>query len=369
MPVSVSACRYPRDVVTAPVLTRRSGRRRRGRPWLPATLIAVAVATSWGITQWPLIVPWSTFVPLAVVAGLFLSMRQMFFVFVVLFLSYLGAALVMWDRKASLWGSALVFVIVIVLMITVARSRARLGVWGNRGESMFVDLRDRLQAQGQLPQLPPGWHAESSIRPAHGDSFSGDFMVSSRSPDGTALELVLVDVSGKGLSAGTRSLLLSGAFAGLLGAMPPAEFLPAANAYLLRQRWDEGFATAVHVAVDLATGAYCVSNAGHPQAVRYRLGSGRWLPLDQERGPVLGVRTDPGYVCVAGQLERGDALLLFTDGVIERRGLDLSVGVDRMLGAAERQVAGGFSGAASRICASSASGEDDDRAVVLVWRA
>ena len=54
-------------------------------------------------------------------------------------------------------------------------------------------------------------------------------------------------MSGKGVDAGTRALLLSGAFGGLLGALPSEEFLAASNDYLLRQGWDEGFATAVHV--------------------------------------------------------------------------------------------------------------------------
>ncbi len=39
----------------------------------------------------------------------------------------------------------------------------------------------------------------------------------------------MVEISGKGVSARTRALLLSGAFGGLLGAMPSGRFLEAAN--------------------------------------------------------------------------------------------------------------------------------------------
>ena len=74
---------------------------------------------------------------------------------------------------------------------------------------MLVDLRDRLRTQGELPPLPEGWGAELAVLSAYGDSFSGDFLVTSKT--GPVLELVLVDVSGKGIAAGTRSLLLSGA--------------------------------------------------------------------------------------------------------------------------------------------------------------
>ena len=98
--------------------------------------------------------------------------------------------------------------------------------------------------------------------------------------DGTRLEVVVVDVSGKGEQAGTRSLLLSGAFGGLLSALPPAEFLPAANDYLLRQDWEEGFATAIHLHLDLATGDFEIRTAGHPPAVQLHAGS----------GPLVGAR-------------------------------------------------------------------------------
>src|SRR5260221_8108031 len=83
---------------------------------------------------------------------------------------------------------------------------------------MLIELRDRIRAQGRLPGLPEGWRSASVLRPAGGSSFGGDFLVSAC--DGKTLELALVDVAGKGIDAGTRALLLSGAFGGLLGSVP-----------------------------------------------------------------------------------------------------------------------------------------------------
>jgi serine phosphatase RsbU (regulator of sigma subunit) len=200
----------------------------------------------------------------------------------------------------------------------LARSRWRLGLNGTMGGgSMLVDLRDRLRFQGELPSLPPGWHAEAVLRAAYAESFSGDFLVAARPDGGRHLEVALVDVSGKGAAAGTRALLLSGAFGGLLGAMPADRFLQAANAYLLRQHWDEGFATAVHLDLDLDTGRYQVSSAGHPPVAQFRAGSGRWVLGRQAGGPVLGVLDAVEFEGVTGRLDRGDALLLYTDGVTE----------------------------------------------------
>jgi serine phosphatase RsbU (regulator of sigma subunit) len=231
-----------------------------------------------------------------------------------------------------------------------------------------VDLRDRLTAQGEMPVLPEGWSAEVVLRSAGGASFSGDFLVATRSDDELQLEVALVDVSGKGVDAGTRALLLSGAFGGLLGSVPHEEFLPAANRYLLRQHWEEGFATVAHVVLDLVTGDYVVSVAGHPPAVQFAAGSGRWHVSEASEGPLLGVFPDAKFVSERGRLQRGDALLMFTDGLIEKPGQDIAVGIDRLLGQAERLVTRGFRHGARKLIDRVASAHNDDRAVVLIWR-
>ncbi len=265
-------------------------------------------------------------------------------------------------------GAVAVLVAIALLMWVVARSRARLGLQGTLGEAMLVDLRDRLRMQGEIPALAEGWQIESVTRSAYGDSFSGDFLVANRSTDGSRLEVALVDVSGKGAAAGTRALMLSGAMGGLLGAMAPQDFLQAANQYLLRQRWEEGFATAVHLDLDFVTGRYRIAGAGHPPAAHFSAGSGRWTLTTGGGGPLLGVMDGVNFPGVVGTLERGDALLMYTDGVVEIPGRDLDVGIDRMLGQAERLVRDGFPGGARRIVEGALAGETDDRALVLIWR-
>jgi hypothetical protein len=274
----------------------------------------------------------------------------------------------MFDRRFV--TVAPVVVLTALVAFATARSRARLGVHGSMGESMLVDLRDRLRAQGELPELPRGWQAEVVHRSAGGAAFSGDFLVAARAPRTDQLEVVLVDVSGKGLAAGTRALLLSGAFGGLLGSLPPPRFLPAANAYLLRQEWGEGFATAVHLTLDLGTGHYAVRSAGHPPAVHFHAGSGRWEVL-HTRGGLLGVFDHDAYDYepVTGRLGRGDALLLYTDGLVENPQRDIYDGIDKLLGLAERLVTQGFRhGARKLVDAVGRTGVDDDRALVLIWR-
>ena len=361
-------------------------RRRTPARWLPAALSDRLVGSTRSIVafralllmlmglalfaaQWfyPAWVPVSAYAPIVVLAGLYLT-PLWFTVTCVTFMVELvvSAANAGWDLTMTI--AVVAMGLTAVLMSGTTRSRARLGVQGSRGESMFVDLRDGLRAFGVLPTLPPGWHAETAVESAYGQSFSGDFVVATRSHGGRWLEITLVDVSGKGVDAGTRALLLSGALGGLLGEQDPDRFLPAANSYLLRQQWEEGFATAVHVSIDLSTGEYSIGNAGHPPAVHFANGSGRWEVLGETAGPLLGVIEDPDYPRSKRRLQRGDALVLYTDGVVESRYRDLTTGVDRMLGAAERLVRGGFAGGAKRLVGSARAGETDDRAVVMIWR-
>jgi hypothetical protein len=268
----------------------------------------------------------------------------------------------------------LIFVVVVVVSYEQTRRRERLGVRRARPDQILLDLRERLRVQGEVPPLPAGWEMEVELRPAGDAGLAGDFVVSRvhsvEAADGRhdLLDLALVDVSGKGVDAGTRALLLSGAFGGLLGAVPPEDFLAEANRYLLQQRWPEGFATAVYLRVDLTTGAYRVESAGHPPVAHLDAGSGTWLLL-LRRGPLLGVLPEVGQQPDTGLLRRGDAVLLYSDGVVEDRHRDLEVGVDRLLGAAERLVPrGDYRGGAALLVQEVPTNRSDDRAIVMLWR-
>jgi len=257
--------------------------------------------------------------------------------------------------------------VTIVFADALARARAKLGVLGLRGDRMLIELRDRIRAQGRLPDLPDGWRSAAVLKPAGGASFGGDFLVSAC--DGKTLEVALVDVAGKGIDAGTRALLLSGAFGGLLGSVPSGDFLATCNAYLRRGPAAEGFVTAVHLSLDLATGDYVVDSAGHPPAAQFEAGSGNWR-LTQARGIVLGVVADLRSVPERGVLRPGDALMLYTDGLIEAPGRDIDAGIDRLLGQADLLVTSGFgTGAGKLVQAMQAPGaSSDDCALVIIWR-
>jgi len=327
--------------------------------------VAIAVAgvhvSEWWFSPGVMILP-------ILAGGLLLWPRALRIYFVVV------AAAVGYDLANSKAGAGIVATIVLTALFAdvLARTRKELGVQGLRGDQMLVDLRDRIRAQGKLPDLGEGWASSVVLKPAGGSSFGGDFVVSACDGDRKMLEVALVDVSGKGIDAGTRALLLSGAFGGLLGSVPRERFLPACNAYMRRGPSTEGFVTAVHLSLDLTSGEYVIDSAGHPPAVHYDGASGRWR-LTQAHGIVLGVVGDLSAVSTGserGVLQRGDALMLYTDGMVESPGRDIDAGTDRLLGEAERMVSTGFkTGAPALVAAMQREmGGADDCALVLIWR-
>ena len=262
--------------------------------------------------------------------------------------------------------SALIMMGISALIVLAGASRIRSGLPGLLSEAMLLDLQSRLLAQGKVPPLPQGWGAQSAMKSAGGAKFAGDFMVSGLSDCGTTLDMVLVDVCGKGVTAGTQSLHFSGALGGLIGALSPEELFAAANRFLLRQNWEDGFATAVHVAVNLQSGEFSIINAGHPPALRWDTATRDW-GLDGARGTALGITPDPEFHITKGELAPGDALLFYTDGVVESHDVDVMTGITWLRGTAKAAVAGGFDNAATKIL-DKVNDSDDDRAVLILSR-
>jgi serine phosphatase RsbU (regulator of sigma subunit) len=122
-----------------------------------------------------------------------------------------------------------------------------------------------------------------------------------------------------------------------LGALLPAGHPPARALTLLDLVADDvpGSATSnvACLRLDPVTGEQTYSSAGHlPALVVGANGAARWL--DEARGPVLGL-VDRRPRPEAPTIRPGGAtLLLFTEGLIERRGEDLDAGLERLAAAA-----------------------------------
>lgn len=252
-----------------------------------------------------------------------------------------------------------------------ARRRDRLGLKQMSAESVIALIRDRLSVQSEVPALPDGWRVEVEQVAADGAAIAGDFVSNRLVCDerGQVLHLAVIDVSGSGIAAGPRALLLSGAVGGLLGSVPPESFLPAANDYLSRQRWSHGFASAVYLRLDLSTGEYGVRLAGHPPALHVRPTENPPWRASTATGTVLGVLPTLSTELDSGVLLPGESLVLYTDGVVEDRTRDIDVGTAMLAELVARLLSSGMdAGIARRVIEQVPRAQSDDRTVVLISR-
>jgi serine phosphatase RsbU (regulator of sigma subunit)/signal transduction protein with GAF and PtsI domain len=161
---------------------------------------------------------------------------------------------------------------------------------------------------------PLGWSIEVAWQSAR--LVGGDFYDFIPLPD-KHLGVVIADVSDKGVPAAlfmvlSRSLVRASA----LSHHSPAEALRRANRLLLADNRAEMFVTVFYGVIDLATGVMHYASAGHNPPILCRVGVDDSTTL-QAHGIVLGVVKDATLEEHSVQLEAGDTLVLYTDGVTE----------------------------------------------------
>jgi len=88
-------------------------------------------------------------------------------------------------------------------------------------------------------------------------------------------------------------------------------------------------ATLVYVVFDPSSGSLTYTSAGHPPPLIVTDG-GEVIELDEGRGPPLGAIIDPVFAEGHARLEPGATLLLYTDGLVERRDMWIDEGLERL---------------------------------------
>jgi serine phosphatase RsbU (regulator of sigma subunit) len=162
-----------------------------------------------------------------------------------------------------------------------------------------------------LPELP-GYAISSAYRPAQ--EVGGDFFQLIPLEDSFARStlIVLGDVSGKGLRAAMAVSLIVGAIRSLAKFSPrPSQLLAELNQRLFA-RLQGGFATCVAVLLS-HDGRCVVASAGHPAPFLNR------RELSLPGALPLGLAPNAVFQESAHQLEAGDHLALYTDGLLEAR--------------------------------------------------
>jgi chemotaxis family two-component system sensor kinase Cph1 len=189
-------------------------------------------------------------------------------------------------------------------------------------------IADSLQRTLVLDETPSfaGLDVLARYRPAKGSKLGGDWWDAFDLPDGRIV-FAVGDVAGHGVSAATSmAQIRTGLRAYMIDGKSPAQCLDRLDV-LVQQLLPGQTATVVVLAVDPATGRVELANAGHPSPLLLRDGVCTVLP--RAGRPLLGVaygsaRTDEVL------LGPGDILLAFTDGVVERRGVEIFESIDRL---------------------------------------
>lgn len=166
-----------------------------------------------------------------------------------------------------------------------------------------------------LPDPPkgiPGYTFVGANRPCR--TVSGDYYDFVVRPDGRVY-FVIADVSGKGVTAGLMMAGLQAAFRIYTKSDPaPGDLVSLLNVTLKENLPQSKFVTLFLGRLDTKTGRVEYANAGHTPPL--------WIARDGvtelgETDLLLGIVTKADYTQRTLQLERGDSLILFTDGVTE----------------------------------------------------
>ncbi len=186
-----------------------------------------------------------------------------------------------------------------------------------------------------LPQKDPvlsGYRISGTNLPAR--IISGDYYDYLDLGEGR-FGIVIADVSGKGVPAGLLMAMCRSALRCFApGCSSPSEVLAAVNRQLYEDIREDMFISMAYVIIDPSNGSLVMARAGHDPALLFRRSSGK---VETIRSPGLALGVDGGAVFErvtkdhSIELEAGDCILLYTDGVREAVNVQGDeFGMDRM---------------------------------------
>lgn len=176
----------------------------------------------------------------------------------------------------------------------------------------------RLQTRLLLPSSPPRWdELRWGIHYVPLDPLGGDYYDFAL-PNDHQIGLLIADASGHSIAAAMVAIMARFAFVEITRhTVAPAEVLRFMNRRL-QGLTDERFVTAFYGVLDRHTREFRFANAGHQPALWVRPSVQRIQEITS-RGLMLGIVPEAQYEEQAIQMDWGDRLCLFTDGLVESR--------------------------------------------------
>ncbi|MFI2211331.1 SpoIIE family protein phosphatase [Streptomyces sp. NPDC020141] len=233
-------------------------------------------------------------------------------------------------------------------------------------------VRHRLALQLQraiVPEMPalrllPGLTATARYRPAVQEyRVGGDWYDVLPLPDGKVL-VAVGDIAGHGIESATGMVALRNALRGLaFTGRSPGRLMAWLNEVTLHTP-GHPTATAVCALYDPRDRTLRWASAGHLPLLLLREGRARLL--DPPRDILLGAVPDAAYRETVTRLRPGDTLLLFTDGLIERRRDTLDEGLRELLRRSEALSGYAVDEQADRLLSEAGGDTDDDTSLIAV---
>ena len=252
-------------------------------------------------------------------------------------------------------------------LLVPAAERAALAIGRARileRERRIAETLQRSLLPDQLPTIE-GLQLAARFRPGARVEVGGDWYDAVPLPTGE-LAVVIGDVAGKGLRAATlMGELRAGLRAYAIEGGGPMDTLVRLNRLALRS-FHMATVVLMHVAPDLGRLSY--GSAGHlPPLLLAADGSARFL-RDGASTPLLALRED--IEDGVAELAPGDRVVLYTDGLVERRREPIDESLERLRGTAE-----GFDGGVEDLCdhllvqlSPPAGSPHDDIAIIALQR-
>jgi anti-anti-sigma factor len=210
-----------------------------------------------------------------------------------------------------------------------ALDRARL----YRAEQRIAETLQRSLLPQQLPLLGRLALAARYLPGAAGTQAGGDWY-DVVELDESRIAIAVGDVVGQGpAAAAVMGQLRSSLSTALLTGNGPAQALEVLDRFATRLPGATA-STAACLIVDWERGSVRWASAGHPPPLLMSHGEVRYL--DDAGGTVLGVSQRAAFPEGTAEIEPGAVLLLYTDGLVERRGETLDAGLDRLCDAVRR---------------------------------
>lgn len=280
--------------------------------------------------------------------------------------SLLDRMLILQAFNASVALTSFFLAALVADRIQSAREQLSLEEARSRREHQIAETLQRSLLQDRVPDIP-GVAVTARYVPASTDMRVGGDWYDVIQLRGGLIGLAIGDVAGHGLQAAAAMgqlrmavrayavrdpspVAVMNGLQELVSALPVAEMV-----------------TLLYLVYDPAAGTVRFTNAGHPPALV--IGSGHPRYLDGGLAPPLGVLTDWVYAEATQDLVPGATLLLYTDGLVERRTLPIQDGLDRLLAEASRYETAGVDALCDHLLSALAGNNDtvsDDIALVAL---